>query len=135
MARAVAGAERYGEPVAVCVLDLDQFRLVNDTHGYEAGDRLLASAAAALQGRLRATDALGRIGADEFAVVLPETDAAGAAVVAERVAADPLAKGRITASYGIAGFAAGPAEDLLRAAELALGAAKRARKAPRLSVA
>jgi diguanylate cyclase (GGDEF)-like protein len=127
VARAVAGAERYGEPVAVCVLDLDQFRLVNDTHGYAAGDRLLASAAAAMRGRLRATDALGRIGADEFAVVLPRTDAEAARAVAGDLLAavrdrarGPAAEGRevrLTASVGVA--AVEPGQPATAAAVLA----------------
>jgi diguanylate cyclase (GGDEF)-like protein len=132
--REVGRAGRYGAELSLVLLDLDDFAGINERVGHDAADAVLCDFARLLVG-LRDGDECFRIGADQFALVLPETDAAGAAVVAERVASAPIAKGRISLSYGIAEFAAGPAEDLLRSAELALIAAKRARKAPRLSVA
>jgi diguanylate cyclase (GGDEF)-like protein len=132
--REVGRAGRYGTAFSLVLLDLDDFAGINERVGHDAADAVLCDFARMLAG-LRDGDECFRIGADRFAVVLPETDAPGAAVVADRVASAPIAKGRISLSYGVAEFAAGPAEDLLRSAELALAGAKRARKAPRLSVA
>jgi diguanylate cyclase (GGDEF)-like protein len=133
----LAAAERYREPAAVCVLDLDHLRLINGAHGHEAGDRVLAATARAFQERLRATDTLGRIGADEFAVVLPRTDAAAArAVAADLLAAvrdrarTEAGEGdlRLTASAGVT--IAGPGEQLSAAAALTrAGLAMQAAKA------
>src|SRR3954447_16998714 len=67
--RAAAAAARSGEPAAVCVVGLDNLREINAVHGHAMGDALLAAVATAISSRLRATDALGRLGADEFAVV------------------------------------------------------------------
>jgi diguanylate cyclase (GGDEF)-like protein len=136
--RAVAAASRFGEEAAVCVIGLDNLREVNAVHGHGTGDRLLAAAAAAMTSRLRTTDTLGRLGADEFAAVLPRTGAdAARAVAAElldavrtraRVALQPEEL-RITASAGVAVTAperAVAAAELLAEADSAMLAAKRA---------
>src|SRR5437764_2717648 len=86
LARAVAYAGRYRMPSAALVLDLDNFKYFNDTHGHRAGDHLIRSVATVLRGRLRRTDVLARLGGDEFAVVLPQASAAQA----EKVALDLL---------------------------------------------
>jgi diguanylate cyclase (GGDEF)-like protein/PAS domain S-box-containing protein len=70
----VLRARRYGTNGAVIVLDLDNFKYVNDTYGHGAGDEVLQNVARLLEGRLRRTDVLARLGGDEFAVLLPQAD-------------------------------------------------------------
>jgi diguanylate cyclase (GGDEF)-like protein/PAS domain S-box-containing protein len=78
-------AKRYGAPLSVLMMDLDHFKHINDTHGHAGGDEVLRRFVAIAKEHLRATDILGRIGGEEFAILLPETDAAGAFVLAERI--------------------------------------------------
>jgi len=78
-------AERFGTPVAVIMSDLDHFKKINDRHGHYAGDGALRTVADALGGVVRQIDALGRWGGEEFIAVLPDTDAAAAVDVAERM--------------------------------------------------
>ena len=85
--RGVAYAERYGHTAAMLLLDLDNFKHVNDTLGHHVGDGLLIEVARRLRRRLRRTDVLGRIGGDEFAILLPQAEPAQA----ERVAREVLA--------------------------------------------
>ena len=86
--RGVAFAQRYRHPGALLLLDLDNFKRVNDSLGHHAGDRLVTEVARRLNERLRATDVLARLGGDEFAVLLPQTTRSQA----ERVAADLVAQ-------------------------------------------
>jgi diguanylate cyclase (GGDEF)-like protein/PAS domain S-box-containing protein len=138
LSRHVAQARRYGAEGAVIVLDVDHFKQVNDTCGHGAGDRLIAQVAAALRARLRGTDVIARVGGDEFAILLPKADRTGAEVVAASLVetirtradahADPLAPS-ITISVGVAmvrADAAGGADELVAAADLAMYAAKEA---------
>jgi diguanylate cyclase (GGDEF)-like protein len=85
--RELARAARTSRPVALLALDLDGFKQVNDEQGHAAGDRLLVAAGHAWAGVLRDGEMLARSGGDEFVVLLPETDAAGAATVADRLSA------------------------------------------------
>lgn len=85
--RELAQAGRYGRPLAVAVIDLDGLKTVNDTKGHTAGDALLARVAREFAGPLRTADLLARIGGDEFALLLPETDEQGAAALIERIRA------------------------------------------------
>jgi len=78
-------AIRYGRSVSVLAVDCDNLKDVNDAIGHEAGDRLLKFIVRGIQGQLRSTDVLARYGGDEFIVLLPETPAAGALDVAERI--------------------------------------------------
>jgi diguanylate cyclase (GGDEF)-like protein len=119
---------------ALLFIDLDDFKLVNDSLGHEVGDGLLCHLATRLKATVRPGDVVGRLGGDEFAVLLPDTDGAGARQVADRlldviaaplqVAGHPLA---IKASIGVA-VADGSvsADELLRNADLAMYAAKAA---------
>jgi diguanylate cyclase (GGDEF)-like protein/PAS domain S-box-containing protein len=131
--RATASSRRYERPAALLIVDLDDFKRINDTLGHKAGDALLRQIATAMQRRLRASDVLARMGGDEFAVILPEVDVAEARAVAdalretihrERARGSDL---RATASVGIALLPVGSAKDaggLLVEADLALYAAK-----------
>ena len=85
LVQAVETAERYSRELAVAVVDLDRFKAVNDTWGHVEGDVVLKEFARLLQGVLRAVDAAGRVGGEEFLLVLPETGAEGAVVVLERL--------------------------------------------------
>jgi diguanylate cyclase (GGDEF)-like protein len=80
-----ARTRRYGRPFSVAMVDLDSFKDINDTHGHALGDATLRSMAQALLAAARNTDIVGRIGGDEFAVLLPETDTAQAPLVAQRL--------------------------------------------------
>jgi diguanylate cyclase (GGDEF)-like protein len=77
---ALARARRQGDLVGVMMIDVDQFKAVNDSHGHPAGDAVLIQVAARLAARLRATDTVARIGGDEFAVVVPDLASRGDAV-------------------------------------------------------
>ena len=108
--RLFSQATRYGRPASVLMIDSDNLKQVNDTHGHEAGSRLLRQVANAVQAELRATDVPARYGGDEFIVLLPETPPKGALDVAERIrnaiASRPLAVNgqhiSATVSVGIA---------------------------------
>lgn len=98
---ALARARRSSAPLSVIVLDLNGFKQVNDRQGHAAGDRLLRTAAACWSTALRDSDVLGRIGGDEFAVVLEQTDEETASVVAARLQ-ESLPAGEVTVAVGIA---------------------------------
>jgi len=76
---------RYGHPLSLILFDIDHFKQVNDTHGHAAGDKVLSRLSQACTTALRDQDVIGRLGGEEFAVLLPETDLAAAAAVAERL--------------------------------------------------
>ncbi len=128
-------AARYKSPLSVLLLDLDYFKRVNDTHGHKAGDSVLHEVGARLRASLRGTDLAGRFGGEEFLVVLPQTDTAGACTLGERirqaVAEAPFEIGSgppipVTVSIGAASLqdATQTAEQLVEAADAALYAAK-----------
>jgi diguanylate cyclase (GGDEF)-like protein len=125
----VARALRHGRPLTLVVLDLDQFKEINDTAGHGAGDKVLAAVAAELEQAARTEDVLARIGGDEFALLLPETSGMDALAFVERVrgtvAAKPLHGYRVTVSAGLSDIAhATNAEQLFRFADGALYWAK-----------
>jgi diguanylate cyclase (GGDEF)-like protein len=133
LAREVARSRRYSHPVCLLLLDLDDFKAVNDTHGHEAGDEALRALAKVIQSGTRGIDTGARIGGDELAVLLPETDFGHAQEVAERLqravrALTVPGVGRLTASFGLAEFPASAADEreLFAAADRALYEAKRA---------
>ena len=131
--RTFAQATMTKAPLALLLLDLDHFKLVNDQYGHAAGDQVLASVGAALRSVLRARDFAGRNGGEEFAVLLPDTDIAAALEIAERVRATiaevtvPGTDVPVTVSVGVAAFPdhASTLERLDRLADAALYVAKR----------
>jgi len=102
-----SSAARYNRPLALVLLDLDEFKQINDSEGHAAGDRVLHETGSLLTKALRRSDRAFRLGGDEFALILPETDADGANVVIRRVLATSLeGEGRRDASRTIS-FSAG----------------------------
>ena len=138
LSRASEGARRRGSKVAVMFVDLDDFKLVNDSLGHQQGDKVLRAVAERLTESLRGSDLAARMGGDEFAVLLEDvTDASAALKVAERfqellcVPYDASEGHRIytSASIGIAVGAEEPPQELVRAADEASYQAKRMGKA------
>lgn len=137
--QAIRRARRYGEVVAVLFLDLDQFKVINDTHGHAMGDRVLRAVGQRLSGAVRDSDTVARLAGDEFTVVLPGlTHPQHATLVAEKLLAatgEPLGLSgqqlRVLPSVGVAVFP----EDgrsptsLLEKADAAMYAAKRGGRA------
>lgn len=129
--REVKRASRSGRPLSLLFLDLDGFKLINDTHGHLFGSRALVEAAHVIRSSARETDVVARFGGDEFALVLPDTGVEGAKAVGERVRerianheflrADGL-NIRLTASVGIASLpdVASSEETLVQAADQAM---------------
>jgi diguanylate cyclase (GGDEF)-like protein len=78
-------AVHNGMPVALAIIDIDRFKLINDTYGHAAGDAVLSHFAAFVERNLRAGDVFGRLGGEEFGVLCPDTDAAQAVVLLERL--------------------------------------------------
>jgi diguanylate cyclase (GGDEF)-like protein len=133
--RELARSGRSATPVAVMLIDLDHFKRVNDSSGHEAGDIALRAVGNLLRANVRGSDIACRFGGEEFALILPETDAEAALRRAEgiRVAIAELdlsysgkPLGKITASFGLALFPdhAPDTDELLRVADVALYAAK-----------
>jgi diguanylate cyclase (GGDEF)-like protein len=131
---------RFGSSLGLIMLDIDDFKQINDRHGHRQGDEVLAHVASVLREHSRDIDAPARYGGEEMAVILPETDLAGAARVAERIRQAvermhvPGAGGgrslRVSASFGVAAatHAADSPDALVAAADAALYRAKRAGK-------
>lgn len=127
---------RYGERFAVILIDADHFKRVNDRYGHPAGDRVLQLIAAVCRESVRNIDIVGRFGGEEFIVVLPHSDAAAAAIVAERIrntmqqSALDTDQGRVTVTLSLgvaeAGLESETFDDILREADRSLYRAKRA---------
>jgi diguanylate cyclase (GGDEF)-like protein/PAS domain S-box-containing protein len=108
--RELAAAVRYSTGGALLILDLDAFKLVNDSRGHTAGDELLVAVARAIKGRVRTSDIVGRLGGDEFGIVLPHADRDQAVATAESLravvgaAVDVHGGAMVTTSVGVATF-------------------------------
>ena len=138
--REVSRARRHGRPGVLLLLDLDGFKLVNDSFGHAAGDELLTRIGNALRNILRDSDVLARIGGDEFALILPDTDVPAGRVVAEKLIDAVREYGSImrderrasvTVSIGMTPVSGGPSLDpakLLIEADLAMYHAKESGK-------
>ena len=85
MTREIARCRRYGVPLSLLLVDVDRLKLMNDRWGHRAGDQALGRVAVAIQKSLRGTDIAARLGGDEFAIILPDTDAVAALIVATRI--------------------------------------------------
>jgi two-component system, cell cycle response regulator len=134
-AKEIERSSRFGRPLALLLLDLDKFKDVNDHYGHQRGDSVLIELATRVKAEIREVDTLARYGGEEFVLVLPETDAGGAAGAAQRICEvvrhrpfsqegeDPLA---ITVSVGVSVFPThgSTAATLMRNADTALYAAK-----------
>ena len=83
LAQQIAMSKRHGQPLALLMIDIDFFKLVNDNHGHLSGDKVLKGVAQAIAARTRAQDLPGRLGGEEFLVILPNTTAQGAVQLAE----------------------------------------------------
>jgi diguanylate cyclase (GGDEF)-like protein len=128
-------AKRYAHPFSLIMMDVDNFKHVNDTHGHAAGDDVLVTIANILRNQAREADVLGRLGGEEFALILPETTLPDAVAMAERLRIEienttvNNAKSdiRITASFGLATLTSQQAslENLVNAADDTLYQAKR----------
>jgi len=124
LAQATAAAGRNQDPLALALLDLDHFKLINDRHGHPQGDALLRRVAAVLRDG-RAADRAYRIGGDEFALLMPNTDEQGARILVRRLSRT-LGETDAAASIGVATMRAGySAEELRAEADAALYEAKR----------
>jgi len=125
---------RYPRPLTLIYMDLDNFKIINDTHGHQTGDAVLRLVADAMRSSVRTADVVGRLGGDEFAVLMPETDAQLADSAAKRLVASlrTVFKGTpsVTASIGVVSCSATDAstDDLLRRADQAMYDAKKAGK-------
>jgi len=95
----LARARRYGTPLSVLMLDIDHFKAVNDAHGHSAGDRVLQQLSRTCLEVMRTVDVVGRVGGEEFAILLPETALEGAVEVAERLRV-AVAKSAVTRDEG-----------------------------------
>ncbi|MGR6808164.1 GGDEF domain-containing protein [Sphaerotilus natans] len=117
--------------LSLVMIDIDHFKGINDRHGHAAGDGVLREVAARLRRQMRCADLLGRLGGEEFALLLPATDLAGAQAQAElarqALRREPMAiAGTVTASFGVAQWdGSESAADWLHRADLALYEAKR----------
>ena len=134
----IGEASRYGRPLTLILFDVDFFKKVNDGYGHPAGDAVLKQIANYVAQTVRASDLAARYGGEEFAIILPETDARDAVVLAERIrrgiealeidVGSQMPRLRVTVSLGLSGLKPGASEqtqsELIEAADKALYAAK-----------
>ena len=134
LAQELSRNRRYGRPLALIYLDLDDFKRVNDAHGHATGDAVLRLVADATRSAVRQADVVGRLGGDEFAVLMPETEGTVAHAAANRLAVGIRTVFRgtpsVTASIGVVSVTGSEAgtDELLRKADQAMYEAKRSGK-------
>jgi diguanylate cyclase (GGDEF)-like protein len=137
LSREAKRAERTGGPLCLLLVDVDDFKLLNDRLGHSAGDRVLQEIARAMREQIRETDYLARYGGEEFVLLLPQTGLEGGAALAEKVRGavealaapviGPSGRVQVTVSIGLAAYAKGP-QATFDAADRALYEAKAAGK-------
>jgi two-component system cell cycle response regulator len=136
LSQEIARADRYSRPLSVLMIDVDHFKVYNDTYGHPQGDIVLQDLARLLQEMSRTSDTVARYGGEEFAIILPETDSVGAQKISQRLCEqverypfpgqELMPGGTLTISIGVATYAsASSKEALLQAADTALYTAKR----------
>jgi len=136
LSQEIARADRYSRSLSVLMIDVDHFKVYNDTYGHPQGDIVLQDLARLLQEISRTSDTVARYGGEEFAIILPETSSMGAQKIAQRLREqverypfpnrESMPGGTLTISIGIATHAsAGRKDALLQAADTALYTAKR----------
>jgi diguanylate cyclase (GGDEF)-like protein len=127
----IGKSHRYSRPLSLIMLDLDHFKLINDSHGHHVGDAVLKDMVQIVRRTLRKVDVFARYGGEEFIVVCAETSLDGALVLAEKIrsamaAAGFPAAGQVTVSAGVAEYRDGDTEaGFIERADQALNAAKR----------
>jgi len=133
--RELGRAKRSGKPLSVAYIDLDNFKMVNDSLGHQAGDALLMSVSSVLQESVRTIDCVARLGGDEFIVLMPETEQEGARVVVERIRRmleETLKEGHwsSTLSVGMVTFTRVPAsiDEMIKTADDLMYSAKKGGK-------
>jgi diguanylate cyclase (GGDEF)-like protein len=126
LARELERSRRYGEIFSLAILDLDGFKQLNDSRGHHAGDMLLRQVADTIGEVCRASDVAGRIGGDEFGLLLPETNQFAAAALCERLRAEIESLADVSLSWGIAEYPTHgvTVTALLRASDAAMYASK-----------
>lgn len=126
-------ARRYGNTFSFAIMDIDNFKAINDTHGHSTGDTTLVDTASLVKAGIRTVDRIGRIGGEEFAILMPETDLSGARDAMEKVRREMeqhayYAKGetlKVTASFGVVTYRKGETlEDVINRADQLLYLAK-----------
>lgn len=132
LASIISASRRHDCPLSMIIIDLDHFKVVNDTYGHSEGDQVLKSFAGLLREMIRAEDVAARWGGEEFIIVLPHTSCDDAAALAERVRsafehhADGTSQIELSASFGVVQLRDGESADaLIRRADAALYRAKR----------
>ena len=133
LARMIAFAERYDVPGSVVFFDVDGLKRINDAYGHAAGDAVLRRVAEVLLGKLRGSDVVGRLGGDEFGVILPQADqhtaSAKASALTRSISAEMIVwegtRLEVSVSYGVYTFAGGEeVHEALHAADQAMYAQK-----------
>ena len=122
--------DRYKTPISLIMFDIDRFKNINDTFGHDVGDEVLIAIARAVEQNIRSTDVLARWGGEEFMIMLPNTDEAGAHIMAENlrklIASLKFEKfDFVTASFGVAQYEDDGTKEFLKRVDNALYEAKR----------
>ena len=124
-------AQRYQRPISMVYLDVDKFKFINDRYGHSAGDTLLRVVAQTIQGKIRSSDLVARMGGDEFALLLPETQSDPAQIVVRRIQRfllDVAQKNEwpVSFSFGVATYLRPPesVEEMVQKADMLMAAAK-----------
>lgn len=134
LANEIRRASRYETEFSLILVDIDDFKVINDKFGHQTGDSFLVEIVEIIRSRVRATDLVGRWGGEEFLIISPETDIDGAATLAEKIRsrlelADFGEIGRKTASFGVTAYASGDDNEcIIERADRGLYAAKRGGK-------